>query len=220
MQRKLLTSLFLLTPFLCFGGYSAHALVREGNSGQPSTPPQAESYDTVAEYNVHGGLQGKIASHGVNNGLFVSGSFLYYEATMDNLEYANNSVLNTEEFSSRTIGIKSKLKEPDFEWHPGGRAEIGYTFARREQWKPSLLGTHLTSRAKDSIRVTEDIHQEQLAPIWYPNLMGQLLSSASAKWKLNFTTLDLILGRDFFISRWISVQPFVGLRGSLDQSSI
>lgn len=44
--------------------------------------------------------------------------------------------------------------------------------------------------------------------------MGQFITDGSAKWDLTFGTLDLELGREFWIGKYVSLSPRMGLRGA------
>jgi hypothetical protein len=43
---------------------------------------------------------------------------------------------------------------------------------------------------------------------------GTAFSTASAKWKLDYNTVDMEVGRNFFISKKITLRPHVGVRGA------
>lgn len=173
------------------------------------------SIEMISEKNVQNQPQPISAVHGVEKGFFINGSFLYWKADMDNLEYALHIKVANANGGSGTITADAKVQELDFEWNPGGRLEIGYIFNQREGWKAALSGTHFNSEAHGSSRISNSNNgQEELVPRWFPPISGQFLTRSSAHWELEFNTLDLTLGRDFFVSKWISFSPYFGLQGA------
>lgn len=54
-------------------------------------------------------------------------SYLYWEAFMDNLEYATELSGNVDP-SISTVNINEKLHAPNFQWNSGVRTNIGYIF--------------------------------------------------------------------------------------------
>lgn len=143
--------------------------------------------------------------------LGVSVSFLYLEATMDNLDYAEKASFNLST-DSVFAQVDAQLRAPQFQWKPGVRVELDYAPNACSEWGVSLTGNYLFSHAHDSFDANF-ANNELATPIWFPNIMGQLLAHASADWKLNFGTLDLELGKNLSTS-WIAAYPFFGLRAA------
>ncbi len=42
--------------------------------------------------------------------------------------------------------------------------------------------------------------------------LGSVADHALASWRLNFNTLDLSLGRNYFVGRFLSLHPYLGIR--------
>lgn len=57
-------------------------------------------------------------------------------------------------------------------------------------------------------------------PLWNISNISNLSNSvdaiqlARANWKLKFNTFDVSFGRNFFISRYLTLRPFIGFKGS------
>jgi Legionella pneumophila major outer membrane protein precursor len=189
------------------------ALAAADGSMQMTNGLNEENWDQVTQRNIDGNLQPKIALHGVKNGFTINGSYLYWKAKVDNLDYANHTFLSIDPVGL-TIAERAKVQELDFKWSSGGRLGIGYVFKNMESWKLNLTGTHLESHAHGETKVkSSELSMENLIATWSAVYMGEFLSRAESKWNLNFNTLNLDLGRDFFISKYISVSPFIGLQG-------
>jgi hypothetical protein len=167
---------------------------------------RVDTLDNITQYNAQDTLQARVAHHGAESGFSVSGSFLYWKAFEDNLEYGNLLSLGSSPI------INTKNKDLSYKWGQGGQMALGYIFGDREQWQLAAEYTFFgppKSKGSNSSNLPD-----QFRPNWAQGSTGLFSTSSSASWKLNFNTLDLDLGRDFFISQWISINPFFGLRGA------
>lgn len=180
----------------------------------PACPPPECN---PAECNIHDGFQGIIAPHGIECGFYIDAEYHYYQAIMDDLHYANQILLSPSPIPN-ALATNSTLFEPKFEWNSGVGLEAGYIFGSRDQLKLSLAWNYLTTHAKGSFLLPNNMADPTFmqinSPTWLPGQTGQLLGSGSTSWHLKFNTLDLLIGRDFFVSRWLSINPFFGLRGA------
>ncbi len=166
--------------------------------------------DALVNQNIKADVPKVSAPPCFTEGPFFSVDFLYWQAKEDDLEYVQK-----DKFKSRgnPFLVKSKLEDLDFDWDPGARVAIGYTFPR-DQWDLSLIWTYLHSRANDSTHTNDpELTSENLRPNWIPVLLGSISDHASAHWRMNYNILDLELGKSYFIAHWLSLRPHVDLRG-------
>jgi hypothetical protein len=151
-------------------------------------------YSKVGEKNIHGQWEGKSAPYLKHGGWSVAGDFIYWRADEDGLEYAKEG---------------HTIHRPRNSWDAGFKAGIGYTFGEQDFWDLFLrwtyFQTHQTGEAKG----------KTLLPWWSPTLLGPSATKASADWTLHYNTLDLELGRDYFLCKTIALRPHLGLRGAL-----
>ena len=168
---------------------------------------------TVGEQNINEEWQGKTASHLYSGGWNVSADFIYWRADEDNLEYISDVHIATDE-----TRYHSKVKQPSIKWSPGFRLGIGYTFEKQDGWDLRLqwtwLETHQTGHQTVDQNL-EDGNRHLLQPWWNPSLVGEFANQASVDWKLHYNVIDLELGRDYFMSRKITLRPHFGLRGAI-----
>lgn len=161
-------------------------------------------------------------------------SAFYWKAQQEGLEYAIENVGSFDPSSSSLDDlfslnnlIDSHYISPNFKWDFGFKIEIGYTNPC-DGWDIGLSWTHFKGKASshDEAEVSDN---HTFIPLWsayqipetspivvFPDL---LVIDIQTQWNLHLDLVDLELGRDFWVSRYLSFRPFVGLRyGLLEQS--
>jgi hypothetical protein len=152
---------------------------------------------------------GPFVKNGAN--VFVTGEFLWWQAIQEKLKYAATGVLAT---SGTTITSSGKVYRMDYPWKPGFRIGIGF-YPSHDGWdlyaRYTWFHSSSTSRAKSGsgnlipISVTlNNITNSQVSQI----------TSARSLWDLHYNTVDIELGRNFFLSRFLLARLFFGLRGN------
>lgn len=189
-------------------------------------------------------LGDKLPPYNNPNRFLVDLSFIYWQASEDGLEYglsekAQESVVydvrgiigpttNTDVGYSLSGSLKDQ--KMDFKWDPGFKAGIGLVFGERDQWDLLLNWTWLQSTAQGSYKGDQSISKEIMAPTlllnpqpsalqytvpsWGPVVLGGPAANATSHWRLHYNTLDLELGRNFFLSKNLTLRPHIGLRGA------
>lgn len=171
------------------------------------------------EKNIRGQMQVKSVSDSVDKGWTIDGSLLYWNAKIDGYEFAESTQVSTNIEGGVPVSIQAKAasETPAFNhWDPGFQLGLGYVFSEREQWHARLAWTRFNTDAHRSLKALDG--ESNVLPLLLPFLMGSSADKASAHWDLDFDTLDLELGRPFFVGKWLSLFPKVGLRGAwIDQ---
>jgi hypothetical protein len=125
---------------------------------------------------------------------------------------------NTSSFTAQNIS---------FGWDAGFRLGVGYRFDY-DQWDTQLCWTWFRSNAHQSqhvspefipvgggVLVTEEIHPEFFAA----DLSKIFSEGARIKWSLLFNMFDWELGRSYWVSKGLSLRPYIGIKGGwIDQS--
>lgn len=158
-----------------------------------NTKVEPVEIEEIAEQNIRGEWQGKSTPYLYNSGWNIAADFIYWRADEDGLEYSKSG---------------GHLHRPATAWSPGFKFGVGYTFGNQDFWDVFLRWTFLQTQQKGHRHGT-------LLPWWSPTLLGPQAKKASSEWRLHYNTLDLELGRDYFISKSIAVRPHLGLRGAL-----
>ncbi len=141
-----------------------------------------------------------------DNHLWFATEVLFFQPSVGSFSYGTES--------SSTSSIQhGHVKSPDFNWNAGYRAGIGYKLPH-DKW--DLFGnyTYLYGSAQGKAG-------HIVFPTWASNWADSspfYASSAKANWNMHLNMGDLELGRNCFAGKWLSLRPFVGVRGmTLDQ---
>ncbi len=168
--------------------------------------------------NVHCLLGGNLAPHLACGGVSAVFDFLYWKANEDGLEYGTKMVGGP--LIGHSSNTNTHLLDLNFKWNPGFRLGLGYLFDRFDHWGLDLKWTYMrnTAYSHDSARGIESQTGavDTIVSPWV-NLLFDLSAGASeavAKWNVNLNVLDLDLGRSFFVSERLVLNPHIGFRGA------
>ena len=146
--------------------------------------------------------------------IFITGEVLIWRAREDNLDYAvqmNNTPALNGVNSGNGVHFRGK-------WEPGFRVGIGYNMPH-DGWDLTLMWTNFQSKDKkheaDCDCCTScEIFQPIYFPKDYTNADATYVTEAQRKyWRARLNLVDLELGREFFVSKWMTVRPHIGARG-------
>jgi len=113
----------------------------------------------------------------------------------------------------------------NFNWDYGFRIGAGYDL-EYDQWDTSLSWSWFRTDAKHTIPMNPNasIGPEFFAALLSFSLEGDTVldvaQSMSARWSLLFNMFDWELGRSFWVSKGLSLRPFLGLKGGWIHQSI
>lgn len=113
----------------------------------------------------------------------------------------------------------------NFKWDYGFRIGTGFNLTH-DQWDTSVSWTWFRTMEKRTLpfNPNKTIGAEFFAAFLSFALEGDdlldLAQSMSVRWGLLFNVFDLELGRAYWISRHLSMRPFLGLKGGLIHQSI
>lgn len=138
--------------------------------------------------------------------VYLTAAALYWKAQENGLEYA---VKTNDPFHLNPTD-KQRIKNPHFEYDIGFRVGLGYNIPH-DTWDLFLTWTRFNTDADAHIRTSGD---DGLFPIWTSLLDTNAfpMMHAKARWKLNFNLIDGEVGREYFVGRWLSLRPSIGLR--------
>ncbi len=139
-----------------------------------------------------------------NQRLWVDAELLFWQAHMGSLSYGIDS-------KSTTAIQEGHVKSPDFEWEPGFRVGMGYILPH-DKWDLFVNYTHLYGKAEGHAGGSSRV----VFPSWASNFADTspfYADSARAHWHLHLNMGDLELGRNCFAGTWLSLRPFIGVRG-------
>jgi len=191
------------------------SLVVDNDQGQSATPMTTPSQEFTSQPT---SSMTPAVAPAVKNGVnvFVTADFIYWKAQQEGLDFAASGVYNDPFGGSPYTNVgKGEDKQPDFTFQPGFKVGVGLDFAH-DGWDLYANYTWLNPASH-----TETINQPSDSYLWngqwghtFVPALTDSLASASASWKLNFNVIDLELGRNFFISKFLTLRPFIGLKGA------
>lgn len=160
----------------------------------------------------------------------ISAEFLYWMPSMSDLpaisqinftpriNLVTGDVLEADAFTSKT-------REFDWKYEPAFRVGMGLTF-EPNGWDLSAFWTYLytdVSRSKSNDNTLLDFSQTPTFPVEqagskaystpFQRFEGDFGNRARAKFKLLYNQIDLVVGRNFWVSKSLQMRPFFGARG-------
>ncbi len=139
-------------------------------------------------------------------GFFATADFLWwklYEGGTDYLFKAKND--------RGIFPVKGNIKHFNFEWEPGFKVGLGYLF-EHDGWEANIEFTYFKTHARSSA----SSHSPDLFPLAGNPVLN--FTKAKGHWHVNFYDIDFVLGRNYFVSKFLSLCPFFGLASAwIDQ---
>lgn len=159
---------------------------------------------------------------------------LFLKASEDGLVFVtitqNNGQFNPSSFpTSNSLSGNTKLKNLHFPADWGFRLGIGLNLPY-DGWEIDAKWTRFFTHAKRHIHADTDhfltptflnpqraINTDLVPPLI--TLTGAfptegLLNDATSHWTLHLNEIDLEIGREFFVSKWLTLKPYAGLRSA------
>lgn len=148
-------------------------------------------------------------------GLILTADFIWWKTTISNMSYATTGVVDGGTFVP--LGSSTKMGhvvEPDFDFQPGFKFGAGLDFAY-DGWDFYADWTWLNTDAeKNSIHARSGDGATTLFSLVEQDgtINTVNISKESSVWRQHFDVIDFELGRNFFISRRLTLRPHFGLK--------
>lgn len=140
--------------------------------------------------------------------LFFTADWLIWQAHENGLSYA---VKAPSGHSADTALYKSSVKNMSFDWDFGFRLGLGWNLPH-DGWDLYANWTWFQDDASETTTVGSGHVLFPVSAYQPANDSTEGFRSAHAKWRLHLNMIDLDLGREFFVSKWMTLRPFIGLR--------
>ncbi len=117
------------------------------------------------------------------------------------------------------------IRDVRFGWDPGFRVGVGYGM-RHDQWDTQLYYTWFRTEGNDRVSNRPgSVYSSYIGNFYVDNPTGAGISGvayqkAKIDWMLHFNIFDWELGRAFWVSKALSLRPFIGLKGGWIHQSI
>ena len=140
-----------------------------------------------------------------SHGLWLDGELLFWKSNMGSLAYGIDS-------DSPSVIKDGHVKHPHFEWDWGFRFGLGCKLPH-DKWDLFINYTYVHGHAHGHAGGSDDVVFPTWASAFGFTKDRFYANQAKAHWKMNLNMADLELGRNCFASQWLSIRPFVGVRG-------
>jgi hypothetical protein len=163
----------------------------------------------------------------VDNGIdvFISADFTYWTARQEGLAYARSGVDDFDSAVAFNNTVEGSTSFPHAKFSPGFKAGIGLNLGH-DGWDVYLNYTWFHTNQHNS-RSSRHANSQGLVPLWDVGTVGHVtakdhfivlnsyltVNTASSNWQLHFNNFDLDLGRNFYISQYLTLRPHAGLKG-------
>lgn len=137
---------------------------------------------------------------------FLTADFIYWKTVQEGSVYSINSKSAgsaTDRFANTP---QKQVRSVGFDWSPGFKVGAGLAFSHGD-W--DLFAQYTWLRPDNTDRTTTEIWTFPT-----PNTSVLVPMQVEGKWKLDFNVIDLELGRHFYLNRFLTLRPFIGLKGT------
>ena len=143
---------------------------------------------------------------------FVTGEFIYWKAYEENVHFAYTGAISTTGANAE----EGRVRSPELGWEPGMKLGVGFKFLHdgwdlytNWTWLNRFDGDKSAETREDS--VAHSLYHTVTTPT--PGVLGDMtFDEAKSDWKMHFNALDLELGRNFYISPFVTLRPHFGLK--------
>lgn len=148
----------------------------------------------------------------VNGGadLFFTADWLIWQAHENGLGY----VVKNKGSTSPALN-HSEIKDLHYDWDFGFRVGLGYNMPH-DGWDVSANWTWFQNTADSRVAAQGTTPSTLMPSSAWPSGFGDNdgATKSYANWRLHLNMIDLEMGREFFVSKWMTLRPFVGLRNA------
>lgn len=152
---------------------------------------------------------------------YVTADFIYWKTQVDNANFAYNGIAVAPDGSPSPSTLKDAqtghIYHPSFKYEPGFKLGFGLKF-QHDGWDffSQYTWLHATSSQQAQADAHSPLHSmiraQNSGSVW--DATTWKTTSSKGTWSLHFNVLDLELGRDFWISKSLSIRPFTGMKFS------
>jgi len=146
--------------------------------------------------------------------MFLTADFLWWSANADGLYFAQSGFgsATTQNPPDGSVDFSGHLQRVKEEWRPGVRVGFGGNMPY-DEWDIYLNWTWFQCDPKQQ---AQEQQGNPLLVLWgHPDVAGTYLATqAEAKWELTINVLDLEMGRSFWVGKYFSIRPYMGIRGA------
>ncbi|NGX51217.1 MAG: hypothetical protein K1060chlam2_01079 [Chlamydiae bacterium] len=151
--------------------------------------------------------------------VFITADFIWWKAVQEGTTFATSGFQNS--FATDLDAPRGRVAEVGKEWSPGFKVGLGLNL-NQDGWDIYAEYTWLQSNNRNSISVVND---QTNGPSFFLQPTTELVAvsgvfeaesvtKANARWHHHLNVIDLELGRNFYLSQYFTMRPFIGLKGT------
>lgn len=149
--------------------------------------------------------------------LFTTGSFVFWQLSQDNMEVAFADNLSNTAYTTNNQ-IQGNLVQMDFDYKPGFKVGLGVNFDH-DDWDAFAEYTRIhtsNSTSTNGVSLASGA-PAPLLPTWgHPYVIQtNAYNTAFEHWHCNLDTINLDMGRVYYVGTQLTFRPFFGGRSAL-----
>jgi hypothetical protein len=154
---------------------------------------------------------GPRVAHGAD--VFITADFIWWKASQEGINYAvTGFVTDDSGADSFSSASKGKYGYVGTDWAPGFKVGLGLSLSH-DGWDLYSKYTWLHAGDNSSLSRTGGVaYPTSLLP--FDDGRAITVDRIKANWDLHFNVIDLELGRNFYLSQFLTMRPFIGLKGT------
>ncbi len=151
----------------------------------------------------------------VNNGadVYLTADFIWWKAQQDGLNFASTGYQSSE--APTHDADKGSMTEPHFKYEPGFKVGLG-VLCGHDNWDIFAQYTWLNvpEHATKKTVSTDGLELNSTLQADFYDVSPDPWESISGKWGFKMNVLDLEMGRNFWISKRLTLRPHIGMKFS------
>ncbi|NGX49995.1 MAG: hypothetical protein K940chlam5_01604 [Candidatus Anoxychlamydiales bacterium] len=149
---------------------------------------------------------------------YIHGEFLFMKPTEEGLEYAIDQDTTGSEYQFPLINGNLKgfsTKSDEWDWRPGFRVGFGF-YAMHDAWNVQADWTYIKIKSDSEV---SSGGTGVLRGLFLPaRAAATSMVNASSRWSGDYSTMDIMIGKPYHVSRYFTSNPAFGIRaGWIDQ---
>ncbi|MBI3211393.1 MAG: autotransporter outer membrane beta-barrel domain-containing protein [Simkania negevensis] len=155
----------------------------------------------------------------------ISADFIWWRVIQEGTDFAFTGLNTSNVASGAAIPApqgKGNVESVGKEWAPGFKAALGLNLGH-DGWDLIAQYTWLRPSHNSNIKgpgvFAVGTGANSGSPVSFPAGVSGA-TSAKAKWKLQFNVIDLELGRNFYVSQYLTFRPHIGLKGTWQEQDL
>jgi len=147
---------------------------------------------------------------------FITADFIWWKAQEDGLDFSYDGVAATNSVNAS----KGHVHHPKTKYEPGFKVGFGLKF-KHDGW--DLYGNYTWFRTSfDETKKSTSTPSGSIVNSGYYVMdagtpVSITPSQTNGKWSLDFNVLDVEMGRNFWISQWLTLRPHFGMKFSWNE---